>query len=388
MGLPNVVINLSNGAIGGLAQTTDGVVGFIGNGASVADKVQIGTPILITSLNDAVNKGLTEAENPAAYKQLKECFDEAGATAEVYVLLVSEATNQASMWDITNENGAKKLIDYSNGRVRVLGSFHAPAGGYTPDVSGGIDADVLAAVTNAQAFAEAYAGQQMPIRCALHGYAYQGDAGNAPDLRGRTDNRVGVVLGSSANDDTAGVGAFLGRIARVPVQRKASRVKDGTLKFDNAFIGTTPVEEVSGIGVLHDKGYIVPRTFVARSGYYWSGDATCSPTTDDYAFIARGRVIDKAQLIAYAVYVNELDDEVPVTESGQLERGFARSMEAIVETQILELMAGEISGVEVVIDENQNVISSNQTEIELRVTPVGYQSQIIVNLGFYNPANN
>lgn len=387
-GLPDVSIILDNGAIGGAVQTDDGVCALIGNGEAVTDKIQLADPRVVFNLQDAIDIGISEADNPAMYKQVKEFYDEAGPNTELYVMIVSDAVNQATMNDNTEALGVKRLIDYSQGRVKFYGSFHAPSGSYTPDTTDGIDADVLAAVTNAQVLCEAYYTLQQPLRAVVHGYAFQGVAADVPDLRARTDNRVGVVLGSSADDDTAGIGAYLGRLAKVPVQRKASRVKDGAIRgWTEAFVGEDAVEDFSALGLLHDKGYIVPRTFPTRSGYYWSGDASCSPLTDDYAFLARGRVIDKAQRIAYAVYVNEIDDEVPVDiETGQLDSGFVKYMEGLVEQQISAVMADEISGVVVVIDPDQNVISTNKTQVELRIIPVGYQSEIEVLLGFQNPS--
>jgi len=390
MSLPDVTINLVNGALGGLLPSADGVVAIIGNGVAVTDQIQLAEPRLVNSLAEAESIGLDQANNPAAYKQLRELYAEAGDNAEVYIMLVSDAVDQATMWDNSNADGIKKLLDFANGRVRIAGSFHAPAGSYTPDTTNGLDADVAAAIINAQALAEARTNIQEPLRCLIHAYAFQGDAATVPDNTQGSQNRVGIVLGSSENDDSAGVGNYLGGLIAIPVQRKRSRVKDGDIGFANAFVNATAVEDFAALGLLHAKGYNVPRTFSVRTGYYWSGDKTCAPPTDDFNLIARGRVIDKAQLLAYGTYINELDDEVPVNDEGQLENGFVKYMEQIIKNQIDESMTapGEISGVSVFIDPNQNVISTNLTEVELRLTPVGYQSEIVVNLGFQNPSIN
>jgi hypothetical protein len=388
MSLSEVNINIENGQIGGLATTTDGVCALIGNGVAVTDKIALAVPELLFTLQDAISKGLSEAENPAAYKQIKEFYDVAGPSAELWVMLVSDATPLATMLDNTNNAGLRALVLASNGRVAFWGAYHAPAPGYVPDLAGGVDADVLAAIGNAQILNEAFATLQQPLRGIIHGYGLEGDnAASAATIAERTDNRVAVVASSSSADGSAGVGAFIGTLASIPVQRKASRVRNGSLPWAKAYIGAVALEDVSALSLLADKGYIVARTFPTRSGYYWGNDRTCAPTTDDYFIVARGRTIDKAQRIAYDTYINELDDEVPVNADGTLDGGFVATIEANIEQQIGALMADEISSVIAVVDPAQNVIASNQTNIELRIIPVGYNSAINVSLGFSNPFN-
>ena len=76
MGLPDVIIALLNGTLGQLFQLNDKTTGKILTGVSNGDIVA-GTPFIVNSLNDAKNKGLTEATNAFAYKVVKEFYDEA-----------------------------------------------------------------------------------------------------------------------------------------------------------------------------------------------------------------------------------------------------------------------------------------------------------------------
>lgn len=388
--LPDVKIQIENGRLGGIAALADGVCGFICTGSTVSEKIEAGVPQLVFSLADAEDIGITKEDNEFAHRQVKEFYSTAGDGAELYVMLVPNTKTQTDMMDITDAAGAIKLLEYASGRIRLLFSAFDPDGGYDPQTTNGLDADVFTAIVKAQALAESFASAQAPVRIILEGRAYSGVAANLTDLHEMTNNRVAVVVGSTQDDGTASVGLFAGRCASVPVQRKASRVKDGALPITAGYVGDKDVDKYSGLGLMHDKGYIVLRTFTGLSGYFFSDDVMATSLTDDFAFLARGRVIDKAAIIAYRTYVEELHDEIPVDENGRLSIGVIKYLEAKISNQINQIMTAnrEISSLEVFIDPEQNVLSTNQTEVVLDVTPVGYNSAITVKLGFNNPSIN
>ncbi len=110
-------------------------------------------------------------------------------------------------------------------------------------------------------------------------------------------------------------------------------------------------------------------------------------TTDDYSFLARGRVIDKAHILAYTTFVQEVDDEVPVNADGTLDAGFCKWLSQQIINQINNTMTAnkEISAVNCFIDPAQNILSTNELNVVLKLTPVGYATDIEINLGFANP---
>lgn len=390
MSFADVKITLDNGALQGAVRFAAGVTGFIGSGVSVSTLIQIGEPRLITTLKDAEDIGITEDDNPAAWKTLRDYYAEMAGKAEAYIMLVPDTMTLSEMVDITNDNGAKKLVDYSQGRIRLLGTFFAPGVSYTPTVTDGLDADLIPALVNGQVFGNTYRAGIKPLRIALHTHAFAGDAAVVPSMLDRTENNCCVVAASVSNDGASGTGLFLGRISRIPVMRKASRIKDGAVPAAAAFVGSMAVEDFSGNELLHDKGYITLRTAVGRSGYYWSSDHMATNDQDDYSTMSRCRPIDKLIVLAYTIYFNELDDEVLVTQEGKLAAGYVKYMEAIIEQAVNEGMvgAGELSAFKASIDLNQNIISNPTLAIELRPTPVGYSTNIEVLLGYFNPALN
>src|SRR6202012_4837533 len=112
-------------------------------------------------------------------------------------------------------------------------------------------------------------------------------------------------------------------ISSIPVQRKVSRVRSGALTNAAAYAAGIPIETLGSgaMNVIARLGYITFTTYPNVSGYFFSGDPMCTATTDDYAMLARGRVIDKAHILAYTTFVQEVDDEVPVNADGTLDAG-------------------------------------------------------------------
>lgn len=391
MALPDVLVLIQNGQLGALVQFAEGVAGMIGTGVAGTggtNPIGIGDPRVIYSVSDAESIGITATANPFAYRQVKEFYDEAGVGSELYIMLVPDTMTQTQMYDNTNANGVKKLLAYAQGKIRIVGSFFAPPVSYVPVVTAGLDGDVYTAITKAQVTALAQANAVAPLRCVIEGRKFTGDAALLTDLRTMSNNRVAVAVGSTLNDGSASIGLLLGRVARIPVQRKVSRFKDGALPIDAAYVGSTAVDgsiEVNGkLGMMHDKGYIVLRTFPTATGYRFNGDPVCAPITDDYNGIARGRVIDKAHIIAYATYLQELDDETLETATGTLDPGLVKYLESKITVQIDGLMTAnkQISSCAASIDPNQNVKLTSELEVVLNLTPVGYNGIIKVKLGF------
>lgn len=93
-------------------------------------------------------------------------------------------------------------------------------------------------------------------------------------------------------------------------------------------------------------------------------------------------------MIAYQVYIEEIDDEILVTPEGLIHPGLIKTWEGNIYNAVKEqMLAGkELSDFTAFIDPTQNVISTNELEIILRPTPVGYSSDIEVKIGFLNPA--
>jgi hypothetical protein len=358
----------------------------------------LGTPLLVTGLANLASQHITQTNNPFAYRQIKEFYDQAANGAQLYVMLVANTMTVASMADKTNNNGAVKLLQYAAGAIKVLGLMSDDTTVTVSATTSGLNDDVATAITNAQSLANTYAGTQQPLRVAIGGTSYQGTAATLTNYASTgVTNRVAVVVGDTqpSSEHSAGKGAalglLLGTLATVPVMRKVSRVRSGALTNTAAYLKTTAITDPSissAPATIAGKGFITLQNYPNRSGYYWSGDPTLVVTTDDYAMLGRGRVIDKAQILAYNTFLDEVDDEVPVNSDGTMDAGFCKWLAQQIVNQINNTMTAnrEISNVVCFIDPAQNVLSTNKVNVVLKITPVGYATDIEISLGFDNPA--
>lgn len=388
----SVNIILANGQLGQAIQTQDGVVGMVLTGAiDGTGDYALGTPILITSKRGLTEAGITTDGNDFVVRQVSEFYNEAGAGAQLYLMLVPNTLRLPDMADIDNENGAKKLLDYAQGKIKVLGIMADEEAIGDVVIEDGINVDTYDGLLNAQALCEQFAAQQTPLRAVVGVGSYTGVVGDLADLTGFTYNRVAALLGDTKGTTHACMGLLLGRVAKIPVQRKVSRVEDRALQTLAAAVGGVYIEEVPyDLPLIAQKGYITFRTFPHLSGIFFSGDRMATLDTDDYKMLARGRVIDKAHVVAYRTFVLTVDDEVPVDPAtGKMDALYCKQLEENILNQINLTMTqrGEISGVTAYVDPDQNVLANSVVAVNLGIVPVGYSSTINVTLGFSNPAS-
>lgn len=398
MARPNVTIKFANGALGSVAASADGVVGMVVCGAAVSGKLELGKAYVMYTPDTLANLGITGETNDAnlyAYQCVQQFYAEAGNGAELWLMVVANATTVADMLDSTKDNG-RKLIRASKGRVRTLVALRKATTG--ADVAHGLASDVWEALNKGQALGE-WAAETLyaPILTLIEGCNYaNSNATDLNDLGEMSNNRVAVVLGQPM-DGSVAVGSFAaviaGRIAKNPVQRHIGRVRDGALKVDAMTIDGTLAVEDADLDTPNNKGYIVPTTYVGRSGYFVCDDHLATAVKDDYHSLARRRVVDKAYRIAYDTLLEYLKDEVACNADGTMVAAVAKNWETDVVSAIANQMTanGELGsdpadtkdkGVRCTVDRTQNVVSTNKVKVTIGVKPYGYAKYIEASLGF------
>ena len=392
--LPRVKITFENGALGGVAPSEDGVCGLVAYATAVSTTFALNHPYLITKLAGLEALGVTSSAtgvNSQLYKTVKEFYSEAPEGTKLWVMGVATSVTIDKLTD-KDENNISPLLTAARGAINILMVKMASDG--TPTMSGSIDADVLTAVSNLQELAEDWTeNKYAPFMCLVEALSYSGNAATLPDLTARSDNRVGVVLGDTVSGSAnAAIGLVAGRLAAEPVHRSLARVRSGAIKSDTMYIGSVAAE-LGDPDVANDLGYIVPRTFVGKSGYYWSDDHLATAVSDDYCSIARRRTIDKAYRIAYRTLVDEIAENVPVNTDGKLAAYHCKGVETSVESAVVNSMTSEGNlgndpddandlGVQCYIDPDQNILATSRFEANLKVKPYGYSKYIDVKLGF------
>ena len=395
--LPRVKINFANGSLGSVVPSADCVAGLLASAVAVSDTFVLGNAYLLHKPADLANLGVTATNNAFLYKHIQEFYDEAGEGAELWIMGVPNTVKPSEIADKDNAlvPYAKNLIQIANGRLRFLGIAYEPAANYEATITEGLDTDVWAAALKAQALAEwATNSLYAPLFVILAGRAF--DDANIPNLKDLTTfnyNRVGILIGDTVSEsESASVGLLIGRIAAIPVQRHIGRVRDGTLKILHAYVGDKD-PSVSNVEAIHDKGYITFRTFTGKSGYFFTDDCLATAVADDYRSIARRRTIDKAFRIIYQTMLENVNDEIPITDEGYLVPSMVKSWESEIISAIATQMtsAGELGndpsnsddlGVKVYIDPEQRVASTSKINVVAKIKPYGYAKYIDVELGF------
>jgi len=390
--LPGITVQLGQGALGRTAPNGDGVAALIVSGQNQTG-FSIGNPQQLFSVQDAINMGLTKTINEAAYSDIEAFYKQAGEGAELWVTLYSPATSLAAVCSNDPFSPLMRTIGAAHGRVRLVGINKQTPVDYTPVLASGIDSDVVAALGNLQAILASHAAQHRPVRAFITGLVWNYTTTGLINLRLRTENRCAVVLGALDSRGNAAIGLALGRAAAIPVHRNIGRVKDGPMTNIGMFVrqsvtatGLSSIDFQHEWNTLHQRGFLFLRSYQGKSGYYWNDDMMAAPATDDYSNLAHGRVIDKAHVIAYSTYVEELLDTVEIDSRGRIAASACKYFESRINNAVRTLMAGEISSMRSFVDPEQNVLSTGRLTVSLAIVPLGTLREIVVQLGFENPA--
>ena len=373
--LPYVKINFAKGLIGSLEPMNDGICGLIAEAANITQSInsqtvttfQTGKSYPVASLAELVELGFADdngsTPNGKIYAAVRDFYREAPAGSLLYVFGKTSADHSADI---------NTMQAQSDGAIRVLiDKVRATTG------------DIQAHVNLLQSAAESVTDGLFAPLIIITGTKHT-DHGTSVSL---SANRIAVVAGDGNMD------CYLaGRMAGIPVHRSVARVKDGIIFPSSVTINGTEVSNTLS-EQLHDKGYIVPRKFTGKGGYYWSDDRLATDVSDDYALIPRRRTIDKAFRVAYTTMLNELNDEIAITSDGKIAAPACKAIENKLRSAVVNQMtsvgnlATDVSdpndlGVTVFIDPDQNILATSRLQVKLRIRPFGYAKYIEVDLGF------
>lgn len=386
--LPRIKIQFLNGQLGTVGESPDGLFALVCGAKAVTKNLELDKAYTLHAFDELVALGVTAENNPRLYKHVQDFYTEAEEGTKLIIFPVDKTKTFTELCD--KDTGViKELITAENGALR--GIFVAGDGREATITTNGLDNDLFTALPKAQQLAEwATVSLYAPLFVILEGRGYKDGA--VKDLHKEAYNRVGVLIGDTVKaSEGAAVGLMAGRLATLPVQRNIARVKNGALKPVAMFIGEKPVEEnASAVSDLYDAGYITPRKYVGKAGYFFTDDRLACEQTDDYAHITARRTIDKAYRIAYAALLELMMDELYVNEDGTLQHGIIMAWQQMMENAVNRAMtaAGELSadtdgtGCKAYVDPTQNVLSTSKIELTLKVRPFGYARYVDVKLGF------
>lgn len=384
--MSGVTVTLGNGNIGSTVAGSDNTVGLVVTGATEGT-ITAGTPFLVTNEASITALGITTGTNPTLVKLLAEVVAETKArgvnTFALYILPLASSVTVDEMADVSVAANAVRLVNYANGKIKILAVLGLNA---SPTVTAGIDADCYTAITKLQALCVSYAAlpKNWPMRGVVGITHFTGTAADLTDITANATNRVMAVIGDTVSGTGSALGVVLGRLMSIPVQRKISRVLDGPVSNTTAFINTTSAELYASTSTIETKGFVTFKQITGYNGFFFTSDQTACPTTDDYHFMCRGRVIDKAHSIVVATYNEQIDNEVDTNEDGTIDPGSAKQLQTSVERNLNNAMtaARNITRATADVSTSQNVDATNTVAIGVSVKGKGYSTTFDVTLGF------
>lgn len=374
--LPKVAVSFSDGNLVTQKAVIDGYAAFIGNAHTGANAGKVYT---IASLADAETQGITETLEPEAHRQLKEFYEELGGSQICYLQLTAAGTTMADMLDYTDITAANKVIFAGLGKIAYLGVFKTVPGDYEGGGADYMDADVSAAVTASKTFVQYWNSRSYFFRVLIAGVISDESKSTIYNPNTADCDYAGVLLFSTAADNLASVGLYLGRKVAYPCNIKAGKVANGAVNASALYIGSTKVEEKTNLETLASYGYIVALTYPNKAGYFFGVDYMAND--GDYKLLVYGAVADAAARVALSYYLEQLESEISVDAAGKLLDEDAKHLEENIYQQEINALGDRISDVQINIDRGQVIVPGNTFNVKIRVIPDGYFTWVNIDIG-------
>jgi Protein of unknown function (DUF2586) len=381
--LSNISFSNASGGLGRLPLGEDYTSALVATIAAGAAGFAVGELMKeYRSLAEVEAAGITEVgANALTWYHVREFFRMAGPSV-LWII------NSGPFVTIGNET----VIQTSQGKIRQMAYV-------TPVTNTNISAEVIA--KNAIANAWDILGAPVSI---LLGVADSAIASYSALLDMRTFNSPKVSIVSMGDGSGKGntlattlalplipaVGTVLGAIASASVNESIAWVakfnmSDGTdfVKFRDAK-GQSNVAATDAILTgIDDKGYIFFRTFIGLSGAYINASHTAVAISNDFATIENNRSMDKAKRLIKATFIADLNSPLTLQPNGKLAPDTVKYFENKAGTQLDNMQnAGEISNYSVLVDPEQNVLSTSTLNIKVRIQPRGVARFLVINIGF------
>jgi len=206
---------------------------------------------------------------------------------------------------------------------------------------------------------------------------------------GQDGANLGSVLYSTFGKSVGCVGITLGAVSKSAVNESiawVSRFNMATSELDTlAFANGQLYSALSdgSIDAIDGKGYVFLKKHVGINGSYFDNPYTCASTTSDYCRIPNNRTINKAVRSLRSLLLPSMASPLLVNSDGTLSEDTIAYFNSLCH-QALDVMVRnyELSAFGVTINPAQNVLSTSELIINVKLVPVGTADIITVNIGF------
>lgn len=301
------------------------------------------------------------------------------------------------------------MQDYASGDIRNMGVF-------LPDTF------ASSQVTATQTGATAVEAVDRPLSCFIAADFSATTLSALSDLRTLSSKNVSVILGQDASGEgkrlsgvegfsITSLGATLGTVAQASVHLNIGWRQE----FDIAHTRTRSVitqtnpfneYEVLGFGTgelyadqssatidaLTEDGYIFLVKEDGKTASYHNDSPTATAITSDYAYVETNRTIDKAARLVKEnlnpkvkapLYIDADTGKLSEATIQDFKNDAFKALENMATAGEINTNAtGELPANSVIIDPDQNVISTSEIALTIQIAPVGVARTISVTIGF------
>jgi hypothetical protein len=397
----DVVITLSNGGLGRKDASDDAISGLVASGVAVVGGVQLDTVYLLASIEDALSLKIDDAYDTTnhvlVYEHVKEFF-RINQNGTLYLYVSAQDTTYENLVAVK----AKALLLAAEGKIKRLGVAWNPTGTIPAfeSVNESTPSEAIKAITAAATLVSSEFAAHRPVIIIMEGKKYT--VSSTPfDIRSLNARGVMVMVGQSlwtANRDPlwagyAAVGTALGARSLARVNEKHSWVGKFNLfggSLTAAGINNTSIATISqgNLEAVDASGAQFFRRHTGIDGFYFNHTAAAIAVTDDYSFIEYSEVINKAARLVRAALLPRLESPVAIdVKTGKLPAVVIQSLQSLGKRALEELLLNnEISGLDIYINPDQNLLATGELEVSFELIPTGSASNIAVKIGFKNPA--
>lgn len=118
-------------------------------------------------------------------------------------------------------------------------------------------------------------------------------------------------------------------------------------------------------------------------GTFYNNGNTCIIASSDYAYIESNETIDKAVRLANANIEPFQQSSISLNADGTISDLSANAIEQAIETDMNAMVAnGDISAFSVTVPTSQNVVSTGNVNVTIKIVPIAIARQFTINIGF------
>lgn len=340
--------------------------------------------IKVSDIEQAKALGITSDaaawEHKALHFHLKEAF-RFNPGIEIYVGLFTAPVGAYDFAEL------KQMQQFAGGDIRQ-------AAVYCPEKA--LAADEISAL---QTVATALEADDMPLSILYA--ANVASVAALTDLTSGGRQNVSVVIGQDGGETAMALytegsksltclGLVLGMVSKARVHESISWVLefpsgiDVPAFADGSLVRDTEKSVMFGSGSLDEKRFIFLRTHTGIAGSYINDSHNLDLLTSDYNYIERMRTMDKAIRNIRANLLPYLSGPVRIDpESGKLAPDTVVFLEKLAGRALEDMeKAGELSGYRVVVNPDQNVLSTSNIEFVIQNVPNGISRNMTVKIGY------